>query len=156
MRYLIALLPLLVIGCGGPGVTEPCPAGWLSEQSGAYCTPPSGAVEAFRSQLGTGVFGFVRETHYELLSPGNGRVTSVLIAGVQVQLASAASPEPPVSATCTLSPNPVASVVTDAQGVFAIAAPPGQYRLESCTKIVTITIPSDVIEQDLDLNDVPQ
>jgi hypothetical protein len=158
VKPLLASLPLLVFASAfacGPTLVEPCPAGWTSAESGYYCTPPTGSVDAFRTQLGTGVFGFVRETHW-IVDPKPAHTTSVLMAGVQVQLVPSSTPAPPVSSTCTLSPNPVASVVTDAQGVFAISAPPGDYRLESCTKTVTVTVPADVIEQDLDFNDVPQ
>jgi hypothetical protein len=159
MRKLPSLLGLLGVAaataCGSPTFVEPCPAGWLPQESGTLCTPPSSTVDAFTTQLGTGVFGFVRETRDDATTNYKS-ITSVLMSGETVQIVPSDTPQPAQSSTCVLSPNPIASTVTDDQGVFGLSVPPGQYRLESCTAMTDVTVPDGVIEQDLTFNDVPQ
>jgi hypothetical protein len=117
--------------------------------------PPAGFEDGVRATLGTGIFGYVRETH-QVTSGGTTHVTSTLMIGAKVQLV-ADTGQPPSLATCAFSPSPMVSTVTDSTGVYELPAPPGQWYLESCTESGTISVPfNDVDEIDLDLNDVPK
>jgi hypothetical protein len=154
LKPFFAVLSSVLVSCG-PSVVEPCPVGWISQSSGAQCSAPPSVDAAFRAQLGNGLYGYVRETHLVTSASGS-HVTSTLMVGVQVQIV-VDTGLPPSLGTCAFSPNPIATTITDSQGIYALPAAPGQWRLESCTASGTLTVPfNNVVERDIDVNDVPK
>ncbi len=117
MKSVFMVCALALVACG-PGSND-CPTGWKdSSTSPGQCAPSETFLTDTQSAIGTGVYGFMRDNLH-------GGKNQLIVGALVFAL-------PSTSTTCdAASVNAVAQATTDANGVFVMALPAGDYRITS-------------------------